>query len=423
MLDLRFIRENADLVREGIRKKGQSFPLDDLIALDGERRRLMQEADALKSERNRVSEEIAKAKRGGGDVAEKIEAMRDTSDRIAALDANLRGAEERLERLALLVPNLPHASVPYGRVPEDNVVVRRGGPEPSFDFEVVPHWEIGEAIGVFDLGRASKISGSGFPLFRGVGARLERALVNWMLDLHTMVHGYEEIAPPHLVLRSSMTGTGQLPKMEEDMYHTASDDLFLIPTAEVPVTNIHRDEVLDGADLPRKYVAYTPCYRREAGAAGRDTRGLTRVHQFDKVELVKIVRPEASYDELEGLLADATHVLDLLELPYRVIALCTGDLSFAAAKCYDIEVWSPATHKWLEVSSCSNFEDFQARRMNLRFKPGEKEKPRLAHTLNGSGLAMPRTVIGILENYQTRDGTVRVPNVLQPYMGGLEAMG
>ncbi len=423
MLDLRVIRENPDAVRDALRKKAPGLSLDDVLALDADQRRLIQEADALKAERNRVSEEIARAKRAGEDAAARIVAMRDTSERIAALDERIRDAAERLETLLLTIPNVPHESAPVGRDAADNVEVRRGGPALSFAFGVVPHWEIGEALGLFDFARAAKISGSGFPLFRGVGARLERALISWMIDVHTRDHGYEEIAPPYLVTRQTMTGTGQLPKMEEDMYRTDEDDLFLIPTAEVPVTNIHRDEILDAAELPKKYVAHTPCFRREAGAAGRDTRGLTRVHQFDKVEMVKLVRPETSYDELEALVGNATRLLDLLELPYRVLALCTGDLSFAAAKCYDLEVMSPATGKWLEVSSCSNFEDFQARRINIRYRPGEKEKPRFVHTLNGSGLALPRVVIGILENYQTPDRTVRVPKVLQPYMGGLEVIG
>lgn len=423
MLDLRRIREDPDLVREGLAKKGAAEALDELIGRDAEHRRLLREAEALRAERNRVTEEIAQAKREGRDASEMIAAMRETSDRIAALDARLRESDAAIAGLLLTIPNLPHASVPVGTDAVQNVEVRRGGPAPASGAPVVPHWEIGEALGLFDLDRAAKVSGSGFPLFRGTGARLERALINWMLDLHTHEHGYEEVAPPHLVTRAAMTGTGQLPKLEEDMYRAASDDLFLIPTAEVPVTNIHRDEILDAETLPRKYVAYTPCYRREAGAAGRDTRGLTRVHQFDKVELVKFVRPETSYDELESLVGNATRVLDLLGLPYRVVALCTGDLSFAAAKCYDLEVWSPATGKWLEVSSCSNFEDFQARRANIRFRPGEKEKPRFVHTLNGSGLALPRTVIGILENHQTSDGRVRVPEVLSPYMDGLEVIG
>jgi seryl-tRNA synthetase len=432
MLDLRFVRDNPETVRDGLSRKSAAFAEDvrlgranvlgDLLALDAEHRALIRDADALKAERNRVSEEVAQAKRAGADAGAMIAAMRETSERIARLDERLRETEARVERLALAIPNLPHASVPPGRNASDNVEVRRGGPALSPDFDVQPHWEIGERLGLFDLARAAKISGSGFPLFRGVGARLERALINWMIDLHTKEHGYEEVLPPHLVTRAAMTGTGQLPKMEEDMYRADADDLFLIPTAEVPVTNIHRDEILDAGDLPRRYVAYTPCYRREAGSAGRDTRGLTRVHQFDKVELVKLVRPESSYDELEALVADTTRVLDLLGLPYRVIALCSGDLSFAAAKCYDLEVMSPATGKWLEVSSCSNFEDFQARRANIRYRPGEKEKPRFVHTLNGSGLALPRTVIGILENYQTRDGTVRVPEVLRQYMGGLDVI-
>ncbi|MFN0149847.1 MAG: serine--tRNA ligase [bacterium] len=423
MLDIRFIRENPELVRDGLRKKRVEFPLDELLAIEEERRRMLHEGEVLKAERNSVSEEIAKAKRAGQDAAERIAAMRAVGDKIAAIDESVRGVDAKLDDLLLRIPNMPHASVPEGIGAEDNVPVRSGGPAIAFDFPARAHWEVGEALGILDLARAAKISGSGFSLLRGAGAKLSRALINWMLDIHTTENGYEEVAPPHLVLRSTMTGTGQLPKMEEDMYRTDLDDLFLIPTAEVPVTNIYRDEILEPDDLPRKFVAYTPCYRREAGSAGKETRGMTRVHQFDKVELVKLVRPETSYDELESLLGNATSLLDRLELPYRVITLCTGDLSFGAAKCYDIEVMSPASGKWLEVSSCSNFEDFQARRMNLRFRPGAKEKPRFVHTLNGSALALPRVIIGIIENCQTKDGKVRIPAVLRPYMGGLELIG
>jgi seryl-tRNA synthetase len=422
MLDLRFIRENASLVRDGLRKKRVAISVDEVLSLDEERRRVLREGEVLKAERNKASEEIATAKRAGQDAADKIAQMRAVGDRIAALDERVRDLDAKLEALLLVIPNLPHASVPYGVGPEDNVPVRHGGPEIAFAFPALAHWEIGEALGILDFARASKISGSGFTLMRRAGARLARALINWMIEVHTEENGYEEIAPPHLVLRTTMIGTGQLPKMEEDMYRADLDDLFLIPTAEVPVTNMHREEILDGDTLPRRFVAYTPCYRREAGAAGKETRGMTRVHQFDKVELVKIVAPETSYDELESLVVDATTLLDRLELPYRVIALCTGDLSFGAAKCYDIEVMSPATGKWLEVSSCSNFEDFQARRMNLRFRPNEKDKPRFVHTLNGSALALPRVMIAILENYQTKEGTVRVPSVLVPYMGGIEVI-
>lgn len=420
MLDLKFIRENAELVRDGLRRKHVAVSVDDILSLDQQRRRLLQEAEELKALRNKTSEKIAETKRAGGDASEVIAQMRSIGERIAALDQGVRELDERLGALLLTVPNLPHESVPDGVGANDNVAVRTGGPDRTFDFQVLAHWEIGESLGILDQARASKISGSGFTLLRRAGARLSRALIGWMIEHHVREYGYEEVAPPHLVLRDVMVGTGQLPKMEEDMYNTTPDDLFLIPTAEVPVTNMHREEILSASDLPRKYVAYTPCYRREAGSAGKETRGMTRVHQFDKVELVKIVPPENSYDELESLLGNATALLDLLELPYRVITLCSGDLSFAAAKCYDIEVMSPATGKWLEVSSCSNFEDFQARRMNLRYRPQEKAKPRFVHTLNGSALALPRIIIGILENYQTDRGTVRVPPILVPYMGGVE---
>jgi seryl-tRNA synthetase len=334
----------------------------------------------------------------------------------------LKSLEENIEKLMLWIPNVHHPSVPVGRGEEDNKVVRAWGEKPQFDFEPLMHWDIAEALGIVDFKRGSTISQSNFVVFKGMGARLVRAIIGFMLDLHTKKHGYEEVWPPALVNRASMMGTGQLPKLEEDMYHCNVDDLFLIPTAEVPLTNLHRDEILDGADLPVYYTAYTPCFRREAGSYGKDTRGLNRVHQFDKVELVKFVAPETSYDELEKLVKDAEEVLQAFGLHYRVNLLCTGELSFSASKCYDLEAWSPAQKKWLEVSSCSNFEDFQARRMGVRYRPAPGEKARLVHTLNGSGVALPRTIIAILETYQTKDGRVRVPEVLVPYMDGAEVV-
>ena len=417
MLDLKFIRENPDLVRWAIRSKREKADLDRLLELDEQRRKLLAEVEALKHKRNVVSQEIAAKKKAGEDASDVIREMQGVAERIKALDDQLKAVEKAIYEIQIWIPNVPHSSVPEGADERDNVEVRRWGEIPEMDFEPRPHWEIAERLGLVDFARGSKISGSFFVSFRGAGARLERALINFMIDLHVQKHGYTEIWPPAVVRRETMFGTGQLPKLEEDMYRIEQDDLFLIPTAEVPVTNLHREEVLDGTDLPLKYVAYTPCFRREAGSYGRDTRGLIRIHQFDKVEMVNFVEPETSYDRLEGLVAEAEEVLQLLGLPYRVVELCTGELSFAAAKCYDLEVWAPGVKKYLEVSSCSNFEDFQARRANIRFRPKEGGKTRFVHTLNGSGLALPRTVIAILENYQTDEGTVVVPEVLRDYVG------
>ncbi|HFE52123.1 MAG TPA: serine--tRNA ligase [Bacteroidetes bacterium] len=417
MLDLKFIRENPDLVRWAIRSKREKADLDRLLELDEQRRKLLAEVEALKHKRNVVSQEIAAKKKAGEDASDVIREMQGVAERIKALDDQLKAVEKAIYEIQIWIPNVPHSSVPEGADERDNVEVRRWGEIPEMDFEPRPHWEIAERLGLVDFARGSKISGSFFVSFRGAGARLERALINFMIDLHVQKHGYTEIWPPAVVRRETMFGTGQLPKLEEDMYRIEQDDLFLIPTAEVPVTNLHREEVLDGTDLPLKYVAYTPCFRREAGSYGRDTRGLIRIHQFDKVEMVNFVEPETSYDRLEGLVAEAEEVLQLLGLPYRVVELCTGELSFAAAKCYDLEVWAPGVKKYLEVSSCSNFEDFQARRANIRFRPKEGGKTRYVHTLNGSGLALPRTVIAILENYQTDEGTVVVPEVLRDYVG------
>jgi seryl-tRNA synthetase len=422
MLDAKFVRTNPDRVKAGVQAKGEKVDIDGYLALDKERLALLVEVDSLKAERNRVSEEIAAEVKSGGKSDAKIDAMRAVGKRIKDYDDKLKQIDENLEKMILWIPNLPHSSVPIGRTEDDNKIVRSWGEKPVFDFAPVPHWDIAEALDIVDFKRGTSVSQSNFVVFKGLGARLVRAIINFMLDLHITKHGYKEIWPPALVNRTSMTGTGQLPKLEEDMYHCTVDDLFLIPTAEVPLTNLHRDEILDGATLPVYYAAYTPCFRREAGSYGKDTRGLNRVHQFDKVELVKFVAPDGSYDELEKLVADAEEVLQAFGLHYRVNLLCTGELSFSAAKCYDLEAWSPAQQKWLEVSSCSNFEDFQARRMGVRYRPAAGEKARLVHTLNGSGVALPRTIIAILETYQTKDGKVRVPKALVPYMGGVEVI-
>jgi seryl-tRNA synthetase len=420
MLDLKFISENSELVKKSVTDKHETADIDGIIALDKARKRIIRDVEAKKAERNKATGEIAKLKKSGRDASEMIAAMKRVGQDIAELDGKLREVEENLNELLLTIPNIPDQSVPVGDTEDDNVEIKSWGEKPVFDFTPAPHWELGDKLGLFDLPAGAKLSGSGFILFTGVGARLERALINFMLDLHTAEHGFKEVAPPFVVTRKTMTGTGQLPKLEDDMYSIEEGEMFLIPTAEVPVTNILAGEIMKEEDLPLYYVAYTPCFRREAGAHGKDTRGLIRVHQFDKVELVKIVKQEDSADELESLLVNAEKVLQLLKLPYRVRILCTADLSFAAAKCYDIEVWAAGVDKYLEVSSCSSYNDFQARRMNLRYRPGDGGKPLYCHTLNGSGLALPRTVIAILENYQTDKGTVIVPEVLRPYMGGKE---
>jgi seryl-tRNA synthetase len=420
MLDLKFIREHPDRVRAGLTAKNEKRGIDEILQLDERRRRLIQEADALKEKRNKVSMEVARLKKEGKDAAGIIVEMKEVSDRIAEFDKERKGAEEKIEEQLLWIPNLPHASVPVAPNESGNVLIRSWGKPQPLDFTPVPHWELGEKLGLLDLERGVKISGAGFFAFTGWGAKLERALINFMLDLHTQKHGYREISPPFLVNRATMFGTGQLPKLEEDMYRLTDDDLFLIPTAEVPLTNLYREEILPGEKLPVCVTAYTPCFRREAGAYGKDTRGIIRVHQFDKVELVKIVRPEQSYDELENLTRDAEAVLQALGLHYQVKLLATGDMSFASAKTYDLEVWAPGTGKYLEVSSCSNFEEFQARRMNLRFRPSPAARPEHPHTLNGSGLALPRTVIALLEQHQTVRKTVKIPEPLVPYLGTAE---
>ncbi|MDO8587672.1 MAG: serine--tRNA ligase [Armatimonadota bacterium] len=424
MLDAKFIRQNPDVVRQAlVNRQSATEPLDEFLELDEARRRLLTESEGLKAERNRESEEIAKMKRAGQDAAAEIARMREVSDRIKELDAQVKEIEERLDLVTLNIPNVPHPTTPVGKDAADNIPIKTWGEPRKFDFDPVPHWEIGPVLDILDFERGSKITGSGFILYKGLGARLERALFSWMLDLHVQKHGYTEVFPPFLVNRQSMIGTGQIPKMEEDMYRCNEDDLFLDPTAEVPVTNIHRDEILSAEDLPIYYTAYSACFRREAGAAGKDTRGLLRVHQFNKVEMVKFTTPETSYDEHEKLLQNAEEVFQLLEIPYRVLLLCTGDISFAAAKCYDVEAWAPGVGQWLECSSCSNFEDFQARRANIRFRPDKGAKPEFVHTLNASGVALPRTFIAVMENYQQADGTIVVPKVLRPYMSGVEVIG
>ena len=422
MLDQRFVRQNPDAVRQAAANKNERVDVDRFLDLDERRREQLQTVESLKQRRNTVSDEIARMKRDGEDASERIAEMREVSTRIKGIDADLAGLQDSLQAILERLPNIPHSSVPVGADESANVEVRRWGNTPEVKFERKAHWDIGEALDIIDFQRAGKISGSHFVLFKGEGARLQRALIQFMLDLHIRKHGYTEIIPPYIVNRQSMFGTGQLPKMEEDMYRTDMDDLFLIPTAEVPVTNMHRDEILPEDDLPIRYTAYSPCFRREAGSYGRETRGLIRVHQFDKVEMVKFVRPESSYDELETLVNDAEAVLQLLNIPYRVVALCTGELSFAAAKCYDLEAWAPGVNRWLEVSSCSNFEDFQARRSGIRYRD-RAGKSRFVHTLNGSGMGMARTLIAVIEHYQTARGSIRIPEVLVPYMGGLKEIG
>ncbi len=422
MLDLRFIREHPDLVREKLARRGGEYPLEQLLELDQLRRKLIQEVENLRHERKKASEAIGELKRKGKDITAETTRVKELGERLKSLEKELQEIEAQVKTLLLEIPNLPHDSVPLGADEKDNQVVKRWGDMPSFDFTPRPHWEIGEELGIFDFVRAAKITGSRFVVYRGAGAMLERALITFMLDLHTRAHGYREVLPPFIVNEASMIGTGQLPKFKEDLFKLEDWDYYLIPTAEVPVTNLHRSEIVPEKALPLYYVAYTPCFRAEAGSHGRDVRGIIRQHQFNKVELVKFVSPENSYEELETLLLDAEEVLQKLGLPYRVVVLCTGDLGFSAAKTYDIEVWAPGQERFVEISSCSNFEDYQARRANIRYRPQGGQKPRFVHTLNGSGLAVGRTLMAILENYQQKDGTVVVPEVLRPYMGGLEVI-
>ena len=423
MLDIKVLRANFAEVKEKLQHRGEDLTdLGKFEDLDQRRRDLIVEAEQLKSKRNEVSQQVAALKREKADADHLIVEMREVGERIKVLDDELRSVEETLDLLLMSIPNIPHESVPIGETEDENVEIRKWGQVREFEFEAKPHWDVADHLGILDFERAGKVTGSRFVFYKGLGARLERALMNFMLDLHVDEHGYKEILPPYMVNRASMTGTGQLPKFEEDAFLIESEDYFLVPTAEVPVTNLHRDEILSGDELPIRFAAYSACFRSEAGSAGRDTRGLIRQHQFNKVELVKFVKPEDSYEELEKLTSDAERVLQLLELPYRVLSMCTGDLGFTAAKKYDIEVWIPSYGTYREISSCSNFEAFQARRANIRFRRDPKAKPEHVHTLNGSGLAIGRTVAAILENYQQADGSVVIPNVLRPYMGNKEVI-
>ena len=422
MLDPRLIRENPDLVKQAVKNKSEKCDIDAILELDRQRRELIGEKESLEAKKNKASRDIAVAKKEGKDASGAIAEMREVAENINKLADTLKEVEFQLESALLTVPNIPHADVPVGSDESGNIIVRQVGEKRQFDFKIREHTEIGEIVAALDIPRGVKVSGSGFYTLTGPGALLERALINFMLDLHTTEHGYRELIIPYIAGPAAMIGSAQLPKLADDMYHIESDDLYLIPTAEVPITNLHAGEILQAEDLPKYYCAFSPCFRREAGSYGKDVRGITRVHQFHKVEMVKIVEPESSYEEHEKLLANAEAILQKLELPYRVNLLCTGDLSFAAAKCYDLEAFAPGMDSWLEVSSCSNFEAFQARRMNLRYRPEKGAKPVFVHTLNGSGLALPRTVIAILENYQQADGSVTVPKVLVPYMRGLERL-
>ena len=422
MISIDLIRNDPDQVRQGLAARGEDDPLDQILELDIERRSAVTERDDLRGERNRVSGEIGKARKLGQDPApEVVQEMRQVGDRISALEQQERLLQEQINEILLGLPNLPLPRVPKGDGEEDNIVARSWGEIPTLDFPPVPHWDLGENLGLIDFQRGVKVAGSRFFTMTGMGAKLNRALISWMLDLHSREHGYTEVTLPLMVKKESMLGSGNLPKFADNLYHDDEDDLWLIPTAEVPITNLHRDEILSASQLPLKYVAHTPCFRREKAAAGRDTRGIKRVHQFDKVEMYQLVTPESSEDELEKLLDNAEDVCRRLELPYRVLQLCTGDLGFASAMTYDIEVWAAGCEEWLEVSSCSNCTDFQARRTSLRYRPDDSQnqgsRPQLVHTLNGSGLALPRVVIAILENYQQKDGSVVIPQVLRPYTG------
>lgn len=420
MLDIRYVRENIDQVRLKLEERGQDIDLNKFLELDRKKRDILQEVESLRSERNSVSRDIGGRKKNGEDASDLIEKMGQVSARIKKLDEALKEMESTLHDLMMIIPNVPHSSVPYGTGEEDNPVIREWGKKPAFDFEPLPHWDTGENLNILDFARGAKITGARFTLYHGAGATLERALINFMLDLHIREHGYTEVLTPFMVNSTSMTGTGQLPKFEEDLFKVTGTDYYLIPTAEVPVTNIHREEILNEAELPINYVSYTPCFRAEAGSYGKDTRGLIRQHQFNKVEMVKFSKPETSYDELESLTLNAEEVLKRLNIHYRVVNLCTADLGFSSAKTYDIEVWMPGQNAYREISSCSNFEDFQARRAGIRFRREETGKIEHVHTLNGSGLAIGRTVVAILENYQQKDGTVMIPEVLIPYMNGVD---
>jgi len=419
MLDIKFIRKNSDMVKESLKNRNMKSNINEVLNLDEKRRDFIKEIGDLKHKHNKENKQIPELKRRGESINEKLKDLKKLSDEITFKEQELKNLENELKDLLLNIPNVPHESVPIGPDASYNKVIKEWGDEKKFDFTPLTHMEIGEHLDILDFHRAAKMTGSNFSLFKGFGAKLVRALMNFMLDLHTKKHGYKEVWPPLLVNRKSMTGTGQLPKLEKDMYRVDEEDYFLVPTAEVPVTNIHREEILDEKDLPLYYTAYTPCFRREAGSYGKETRGLMRLHQFNKVELVKFTTPETSWEEHEKLVKDAEEVLQLLGLRYRVVALSTGDLSFAASKCYDLEAWAPGLGKWLEVSSCSNFTDFQARRANIRLRR-ENGPLSYPHTLNGSGVAFARTIICMLETYQQKDGSVNIPEIIKPYLDGLE---
>ena len=418
MIDIKLLRSNPDEVINALKRRKENIDIEGLLALDKERRELLYNAEQLKAEQNSASKEIPALKKAGKDISKIFARMKELSEKVKAYDEKVRDVDSKIEKIMYTIPNIPNPTVPDGDTDEDNVEVRRFMEPTKFDFEPKAHWDLGEDLGILDPATAAKITGARFTVYKGAGAQLERAITNFFLDTHTTKNGYKEILPPFMVHRDSMMGTGQLPKFEDDAFKVMDTDYFLVPTAEVPVTNMHRDEILNGDDLPLKYCAYTACFRAEAGSAGRDTRGLIRQHQFNKVELVKFSKPEDSYDELEKLTHDAEYVLQLLKLPYRVVKICIGDLGFTAAMKYDIEVWMPSYNRFVEISSCSNFEDFQARRANIRFKNSPNEKAQLVHTLNGSGVAIGRTTAAILENYQNSDGSITVPEALVPYMGG-----
>ena len=420
MLDIKRIRMNPEEVKDALGKRNGNYPVDEVLKLDSERRNILTQVEEMKAKQNTMSKEIPKLKKEGKDASSVLEEMKTLSENVKELDLKVKEIDVELKDMLLHIPNTPHESVVEGESDADNVEIRKWMEPTEFEFEPEAHWDLGVNLDVLDFERASKITGARFTIFKGLGAKLERALIAFMLDLHTAEHGYSEISPPFMVNRNSMTGTGQLPKFEEDAFHIPSKDYFLVPTAEVPLTNMYRDEILDEKSLPMYFTGYTPCFRQEAGSAGRDTRGLIRNHQFDKVELVKLSLPEDSYEELEKLTANAEEVLKRLELPYRVVSLSTGDLGFSAAKTYDLEVWMPSYNRYVEISSCSNFEDFQARRANLRFRREDNKKVEYVHTLNGSGLAVGRTLAAIMENYQNEDGTITIPNALRPYLGGLD---
>jgi len=423
MLDIRRIREDFENVKASVESRGNGdYEIDKVIVLDNERREILVKVEKLKNEQKTDSKQIPILKKNGGNVDALMEEMKQLADQIKIMDERVSAIEAELKDRLLNIPNAPHASNPVGTSDADNAVYRVWGEPTAFDFEAKAHWDVGMDLGILDFERATKIAGTRFTIYKGLGAKLERALINFMLDLHTEQHGYTEILPPFMVNRAAMTGTGQLPKFEDDMFHVPAKDFFLIPTAEVPVTNMYLDEILEDSMLPLYHTAYTPCFRKEAGSAGRDTRGLIRQHQFNKVELVKFVKPETSYDELEKLLGEAQEVLKLLKIPHRVVQLCTGDLGFSSAKTYDIEVWMPSYGRYVEISSCSNFEDYQARRANIRYRDKDTKKVNFVHTLNGSGLAIGRTNAAILENYQQADGSVVIPEALRPYMRGVEVI-